>query len=345
LIRLEEGDCLAVLPALRAEGVRVDAVVTDPPYHLKSIVERFGKPGAAPAKGIQAYIDHSRDFMGRVWDGGEIAFEAETWRKVIRLMKPGAWLVAFSHPRYYHRMASAIEAAGFDIRDLIAWLYGSGFPKSRNLEKDFRRLGLTELADAYTGHGSALKPAIEPVCLARKPFGGSLAANIASHRTGALAIEDCSISAAGEVDRWPANVIHDGLAEVIEAFGEVEGGASAARFFYSAKAGDDDRFGSKHPTVKPIDLIAYLVRLICPAGGTVLDPFAGSGTTGVAALREGRSAILIEREADYCADIRARLAYYQGEGGHKLAEMQRNAGAGELAELPLFGADAGGGGR
>src|SRR6185369_765781 len=107
---------------------------------------------------------------------------------------------------------------------------------------------------------------------------GSLAANIASHGTGALAIADCSVKGAGtgELDRWPANVIHDGLAEVVEAFGVIEG-ASVARFFYSAKADGDDRFGSRHPTVKPIDLIAYLVRLVCPAGGLILDPFAGSG--------------------------------------------------------------------
>jgi site-specific DNA-methyltransferase (adenine-specific) len=343
-VTLHEGDCLAVMPALGAEGVRFDAVITDPPYHLKSIVERFGKPGSAPAKGIQGYINHSKDFMGRIWDGGEVAFEASTWRQVARLMKPGAWLVAFSHPRYYHRMASAIEAAGFDIRDLIGWLYSTALPKSRNLEKDLKRLGLVELAEAYSGHGSALKPAIEPICLARKPFGGSLAANIRAHGTGALAIADCSVRVAGEADRWPANVIHDGLAEVVEAFGVIEG-ASAARFFYSAKADGDDRFGSRHPTVKPIDLMAYLVRLVCPTGGTVLDPFAGSGTTGVAALREGRSAVLIEREPDYAADIRARLAYYQGEGRHKLAELQRNAGAGELPELPLFAEGGGGAGR
>lgn len=365
-VRLVHGDCLDVLPRLLEEGVRVDAVVTDPPYHLASIVDRLGSPDAAPiqsgATGV--YARSSAGFMGQQWDGGDVAFRADTWRAVFALMRPGAHLVAFGGARTYHRMACAIEDAGFEIRDQIGWLYGTGFPKSHNLDGD------------WEGWGTALKPAWEPICLARKPLLGSVADNIALFGTGAVNIDGCrvhaddaqggaytvkrlapgaQVNATGEwkqdaiyegetkPGRWPANVVHDGSDEVLESFaaygqrgaiapvhtrngdkfrntfgafsGNVDEAGStfrgdsgtAARFFYSAKAATEDRAGSSHPTVKPVALMRWLVRMITPPGGLILDPFAGSGTTGAAARAEGFASILIERENEYADDICRRL--------------------------------------
>ncbi len=278
------------------------------------------------------------------------------------MLKPGGHVIAFGGTRTYHRLACAIEDAGFEIRDLIAWMYGSGFPKSHNQAGD------------WTGWGTALKPAIEPIVFARKPLVGTVAANLAQHGVGALNIAACRVGsearengvasatsmqrasrveagyrhddgrgpgapASAVVGRWPANVLHDGSDEVeaaFAAFGERESRpgktkirgesrhcygkatradgpshndtGSAARFFYSAKADADDRIGSKHPTVKPVDLMRWIVRLVTPPGGTVLDPFAGTGTTGEAAYREGFSTILVEREEEYRTDIARRMA-------------------------------------
>jgi site-specific DNA-methyltransferase (adenine-specific) len=282
-----------------------------------------------------------------------VAFQAETWRQVLRVLKPGAHLLAFGGTRTSHRLAVAIEDAGFEIRDCVMWLYGVGFPKSLNIGG---------------GWGTALKPAWEPVIVARKPLIGTVAENVLAHGTGALNIDGCRIEAQGrphvvsdrrldhntyspglggsqsvgttDTGRWPANVIHDGSDEVLAAFPDAPGqiarartdggdmgnsvlGAlrhishnpeprndtgSAARFFYSAKATKADRADSKHPTVKPVALMRYLCRLVTPPGGRVLDPFAGSGTTGQAALEEGFAPTLIEAEAEYVADIERRLA-------------------------------------
>ncbi|ODU22761.1 MAG: hypothetical protein ABS87_00925 [Sphingomonas sp. SCN 67-18] len=364
-MRVEHGDCLEVLPRLLAEGVLVDSVVTDPPYHLTSIVKRFSADNAAPVKvgKTGAYARSARGFMGKKWDGGDIAFRPETWRAVFDVMKPGAHLVAFGGTRTYHRMVCAIEDAGFEVRDQLAWLYGCGFPKSHNQHGD------------WEGWGSALKPAIEPIVLARKPLCGTIAANLQAHGVGALNIEACRIETEGDLARWPANVIHDGSDEVLAGFPDTQSGlflphhrargvgrigtfeirdrsgeehptygdsGSAARFFYSAKATADERFGSKHPTVKPLDLMRWLCRLITPPGGLVLDPFAGSGTTGIAAMAEGFNAILIEREAEYIADINRRIAHVTGAGGLAAIEMARldsdeaRAVAAGL-DTPLFG--------
>jgi site-specific DNA-methyltransferase (adenine-specific) len=361
----------------------VDSVVTDPPYALVSIVKRFGGENAAPAKGNEAYQRASAGFMGRTWDTGETAFAVEFWAEVMRVLKPGGHVIAASGTRTYHRLACAIEDAGFEIRDMVSWLYGSGFPKShaplhgmlglprrmqRATWKEFHRL-------ARIMAGSALKPACEPWVLARKPLCGTIAGNLADWGVGSLNVDGCRVgdevrhaaftslapcsgnrlghadtSAArrgtqGEakeyVGRWPANVVHDGSEDVVDAFPDSNGqqgdlrahgncrqspngifggmrpaldhparndSGSAARFFYSAKADAMDRIGSKHPTVKPVDLMQYLCRLITPPGGTVLDPFAGSGTTGEAAFLEGFRCILIEREGEYVEDIRSRLA-------------------------------------
>jgi DNA modification methylase len=301
-------------------------------------------------------------------------------REVFRVLKPGAHLLSFGGTRTYHRMACAIEDAGFEIRDCVQWLYGSGFPKSHDVSKgidraagavrevvgrrhdaDKRQFGgkhpgwdrpwmhdadacerhisvtapATAAARQWSGFGTALKPACELIVLARKPLSeGTVAANVLRWGTGAQGDKFKSHTNG----RWPANVCHDGSDEVVGAFPETgisTGGGmkdlskgklffgdtnpnitdacgygdygSAARFFYTAKADSDDRLGSRHPTVKPLDLIQYLMRLVTPPGGLVLDPFAGTGTTGEAAWREGMRAVLIEREAEYQDDIRRRM--------------------------------------
>ena len=142
------GDCVQRMRELPDNSI--DSVVCDPPYHLTSIVKRFGADNAAPAKvgKTGAYARASKGFMGQTWDGGDVAFQPETWAEVLRVLKPGGHLVAFSGTRTYHRMAVAIEDAGFEIRDQLAWVYGSGFPKSHNQPG---------------GWGTALKPSWEPM--------------------------------------------------------------------------------------------------------------------------------------------------------------------------------------
>jgi site-specific DNA-methyltransferase (adenine-specific) len=409
-VRVFHGDSRDVLKTFPDN--HFDSVVCDPPYALVSIGKRFGAENAAPAKAGKsgAYARASAGFMGQKWDTGETAFDSEFWVEVMRVLKSGGHLIAFSGTRTYHRLACAIEDAGFEMRDMIAWLYGSGFPKSHDVSKgidkaagavregvgtetrqrggsddptqsggrNYRLAGgeiditapATDAARQWQGWGTALKPALEPIVLARKPLGQTVAANVLQHGTGALNIDASRIASSTPVQssagstgfgsgredgyelgtgaqfsdkgRWPANVILDGSEEVTGAFpdlGATAGGytrgaraegewlhakeagthqagfgdsGSAARFFYSAKADAADRCGSKHPTVKPVDLMAYLVRLVTPPGGLTLDPFAGSGSTGMACLREGFRCVLIEREAEYVADIERRLAHVQG---------------------------------
>jgi DNA modification methylase len=408
-VRVEHGDMLTVLGRMVAEGQRVHAIVTDPPYHLTA-----GKKGGTGAASLNEASPAGRaristGFMGKAWDGGDVAFRPGTWRLCWELLPPGGYLLAFSGTRTYHRMAMAIEEAGFEIRDMVSWLYGSGFPKSHDVSKaidkangdarpivgdkavtrEFKgrdyvgtgshatRVNITSAASAasaaWEGWGTALKPACEPICLARKPLVGTVAQNVQQHGTGALNIEGCrvgtestarlkdggrnqfpheddawepkTVAVGSDSGRWPANVCHDGSEEVAGAFGSARSSGdynkkpngsgapfgskdygrdgivtasyadsgSAARFFYSAKADADDRLGSKHPTVKPVDLMRWLVRLITPPGGIVLDPFAGSGTTGMACMAEGFDCILVEREAEYVADIRRRIAHVRGD--------------------------------
>jgi len=333
MIDVLNGDCIELMRSMPAASL--DSCVTDPPYHLTSIVKRFGKPGAAPARSQGAtgvYGRASAGFMGQTWDGGEIAYRPETWAEVLRVLKPGAYLLAFGGTRTFHRVAVAIEDAGFEIRDCIMWVYGSGFPKSHDVGKK---------VPEYEGWGTALKPAWEPIIVARAPLVGTVAANVTAHGTGALNIDACrvgnevrtaaftslapcggnALGAAGTqearrgtqgapktyVGRWPANVMHDGSDEVLAAFPDAKGQQGAARFFYCAKASKADRgAGNTHPTVKPQALMRYLCRLVTPPGGTVLDPFAGSGSTGVAALHEGFRAVLCEQSDDYVRIIRSR---------------------------------------
>lgn len=439
---LHAGDCLEVMASLPENSV--DAIVCDPPYHLTSIVKRFGGENAAACKvgKTGAYARASAGFMGKQWDGGDIAFRTETWALALRILKPGGYLIAFSGTRTYHRMTVAIEDAGFEIRDMICWHYGSGFPKSHNVSKGMDKAagakrekiatgapvkrmipGADQNADGswikdngriyqpgvevpatadaqkWDGYGTALKPATEPICLARKPLIGRVVENVLQHGTGALNIDGCRIAvddasyqkncsgdrghaenrtrdmdyamtagSASKIGRWPANLIHDGSPEVMALFpsdagasapvrgteqsaasvGVVTGerarvpgafhfdGGSAGRFFYTAKADAEDRLGSKHPTVKPLDLMQWLVRLVCPRGGVVLDPFAGTGSTGEAAWREGMKAVLIERETEYQADIARRMELAENPTKRAAVAKTKNK-LDRPGDLPLFG--------
>jgi DNA modification methylase len=486
--RVLTGDCLNVLPTLDADSV--DAIVTDPPYHL--------------------------GFMGKAWEGGDVSFRAETWVAVLRVAKPGAHLVAFGGTRTFHRLTCAIEDAGWEIRDCLSWLYGSGFPKSLDVSKaldkrrddraevlcvtawiraardranltnadldaafgfhgmaghwtsnasqpevptldqwahlmtvlrvddvpaDIQRLAVelngmkgqpgeawfrrevtgrdnkgaaiwgscdgeyaittpaTDAAKQWQGWGTALKPAWEPIILARKPLGGTVAANVQAHGTGALNIDGCRIGTestlgprgrgsfglinddgwtpkpsvnGSESGRWPANVVldEDAAAMLDAQSGEVKSPGSnssthagfqgggrgvplhegygdnggASRFFYTSKASRAERnagldelaarrsdyrpnddaesdtirerlHGSRaarnhHPTVKPLDLMQWLCRLVTPKGGLVLDPFCGSGTTGRAAVAEGFAFLGIDLDPEYAAIAQARIDEY-----------------------------------
>lgn len=428
MIDLRLGDLRKVLPTLEADSV--DAVVCDPPYEL--------------------------GFMGRAWDASGVAFQPETWRECLRVLKPGGFLLAFGGTRTHHRIGVAVEDAGFEIRDTIAWIYGQGFPKSLNV------------SEVRPGWGTALKPAFEPIVVGRKLFRGTVVANMLEHGTGALNIDGCRIgttkdvpasprraeqgpaygdlsNASGDepgfdpnVGRWPANVMlgHSedcvlvGQREVrgdgnwkgkTESIGyeggwdttdhprdrrvpEVEtidewdcvegcpvrlldeqsgtsrdgvasgrsrgfpkdgfvggsysdydgdpigygGAGGASRFFYCTKASraerdaglegfdeqrseyrrDDDPeantirerlHGSRprknhHPTVKPVAVMRWLCRLVTPPGGTVLDPFLGSGTTGIAAVLEGFGFVGVELGPEYLPIADARIAFWQEHG-------------------------------
>lgn len=386
---IHHGDLIDVIPTLPADSI--DAGVMDPPYDLTA--KKKGGSGLAslnpnsPAGRSRIGTGNGAGgFMGMKWDGTGVAFRVETWLEVKRVLKPGAYLVAFGGTRTYHRMAVAIEDAGFELRDSIAWLYASGFPKNHDLGD---------------GKGTALKPAFEPIVVARKPFKGSITDCHAKHGTAALNIDACRVEGApydasgdrGHVDerkrrsefgmtpgrasaigRWPANVVIDGVvaAAIDEQTGDLVSGANptrrgsdkfcdtygafkgqeecdaargldvggASRFYYCAKPSRDERDmgcydvtpkqrdesrkdgnpggdnprnrgvqarGNFHPTVKPVELMRWLVRLVTPVGGTVLDPFCGSGTTGMACVYEQRQFIGIEREAEYVEIAKRRI--------------------------------------
>ncbi len=282
-------DAMEVLTRMTDNSV--DAIVTDPPYGLS--------------------------FMGKKWDYD--VPPVMVWKECLRVLKPGGHLLSFGGSRTYHRMVCAIEDAGFEIRDQIMWLYGSGFPKSHNLSDD------------WEGWGTQLKPAHEPIVMARKPFKGTVANNVLEHGTGALNIDASRIDYNGEkpniggrgahgrgdgygfkalgddleansTGRWPANIIHDGI------------DSEWARYFYCPKPSKAERGEhNDHPTVKPVALMEYLVRLVSPPGGVVLDPFLGSGTTGVAAIKQGFHFIGIEREDKYIPIAEARMAHINDE--------------------------------
>lgn len=431
-VTVHSGDSRDVLKTIPDNSI--DSIVTDPPYALVSIVKRFGSPNAAPARDGDVYSRSSSGFMGQQWDTGETAFAKEFWQECLRVLKPGGYVLSFGATRSYHRLACAIEDAGFEIRDCIMWVYGTGFPKSHDVSKGIDKklkvegtfggpkseahagwiergklrggeghdgyqrpwmddpeavdknareyIPASSEAAKYKGWGTALKPAVEPIVMARKPVIGTIAENVLQYGTGAINIDGCrvgnetitydlkggenlnklsrpngnddeysrglgaygvgakqvSIGKATVTGRWPANLIHDGSDEVNEAFpisnsarignpnnpkrggnstpiwGMSDGrethdyrdSGSASRFFYSAKASKKEKVGN-HPTQKPIALMQYLCKLVTPPGGTVLDPFAGTGTTAEGAWREGFSSILIEREEEYVKLIDQRI--------------------------------------
>lgn len=327
---LIQADALALLKQLPAASV--DAVVTDPPYGLAFKREQWDGGALADGLGLHAFT--------RSW--------AE---QVARVLKPGGYLAAFGAPRTVHRLVAGIEDAGLEIRDQLLWLYGSGVPKSRRLPG---------------GLGSALKPAYEPILLARKPLDRltpATIANVARHGTGALNIDASRIArpaseAAGE-GFWPANLALGHEPECDQSTGECmpgcvvpliddiaacerqPGAPPFSRLFYAAKASRTEReaglealskqrspiFSGRltapranvHPTVKPIALMRWLLRLVVPPGGMVLDPFAGSGSTGIAAVLERRQFVGIEREAEYIAIARARIAHWAQQRESEIA--------------------------
>jgi len=385
------GSNLDVLPFMADNSV--DSIVTDPPYEL--------------------------GFMGKSWDSTGIAYNVEVWTECLRVLKPGGHLLAFGGSRTWHRMAVAIEDAGFELRDNIAWLYGSGFPKSHNISKaidkvqggqvkvgkafkvageygdrdlrdpetqgasreEMRHKADTDDAKKWSGWGTALKPAFEPVVVGRKPLSGTIAENVLEWGVGGLNIDASRIGMTAEdkeksannwkphgyeskeniyeigikvlasnqkEGRWPANLILDeytaglldeqsedvsrffyvakaskrdrneGLDELPETqaskmTGRSEGSAGLVRIREDGSIGENPYAGKSgaaknfHPTVKPTDLMRYLIKLVTPAGGVVLDPFTGSGSTGKAALLDGYQFLGIEMTDDYLPIIQGRL--------------------------------------
>jgi len=347
------GNCLELMAEI--DSGTVDAAVTDPPYGLEFMGNSWD--GGDGFRRSLNTSDTSRDSVfGRAsrtspeYRAGYLFQEfTQAWAtEVLRVLKPGGHLLSFGGARTYHRMATGIEDAGFDIRDQIMWVHGQGFPKSKNLKDD------------WDGWGTSLKPAHEPIVVARKPLNGTVQANAEQYGTGALNIADCRVGSDGvSLGRWPANLIHDGSEAAIASFPDAPGqlanasmnsearkmqncygvmcrgrkdepsagcanvgevglkmrpgmrrldSGSASRFFYCAKASKKERgLGNNHPTVKPINLMRYLCRLVTPPNGLVLDPFTGSGTTGIAASREGFSFLGFERREQYVEIARTRI--------------------------------------
>ena len=370
------GDCLEELKKL--EDNSVDAVITDPPYGLSNTKpQQVADVLKAWVTGDTVSVPAKRGgFMGKDWDS--FVPPPAVWEECMRVLKPGGHMAVFAGARTQDLMGLSIRLAGFEIRDTLGWVYGSGFPKSHNISKSIDKAAVAE-AKQWDGWGTALKPAIEPIILARKPLDGTVANNVLAHGVGGLNIDACRVQTDDDLQkkypngpggntfgggrmaitewnqpagRFPANVLLDehaakemdkqsGVSKSVRsergagkrgdtaAYGEYgtlddttrghsdSGGAS--RFFpvfkYQAKAPKKERpviereDGSKiqHPTVKPLTLLEWLVELITPPNGTVLDPFAGSGTTLQAALNKGFTPIGIEQDADYIKLIEKRL--------------------------------------
>ena len=389
-MKLYHGDCLEELKKL--EDNSVDAVITDPPYGLSNTKpQQVADVLKAWVTGDTVSVPAKRGgFMGKDWDS--FVPPPAVWEECMRVLKPGGHMAVFAGARTQDLMGLSIRLAGFEIRDTLGWIYGSGMPKSHNVSKAIDRAAgklapestgftvagyshnpdklqhtapsrgyippkpVTDGAKRWDGWGTALKPAIEPIILARKPLEGTVANNVLSHGVGGLNIDACRVDgASADAGRFPANVLldehaakemdkqsgyqRDGVAvqrnrknsesnpngiyrshvresEPDQTFGS---GGGASRFFpvfkYQAKAPKRERpviereDGSKiqHPTVKPVALMEWLVELITPPGGTVLDPFAGSGTTLQAALSKDFTPIGIEQDADYIELIKERL--------------------------------------
>ena len=477
-----QGDSFEVLDTLEEKSI--DAIVTDPPYGLTSITKRFGKEDSTPAKEGKdgSFVRLSKGFMGKTWDGTGIEHNVDFWKKCFKVLKPGGYLLSFGGTRTFHRIACAIEDAGFEIRDTLMWLYGSGFPKSQNVglaidkkngveskvvgrirgasstgknlvgndtfvAKNQYEDGTYDIKIAqneYAGYGTCLKPAYEPIIMARKPVEGTVADNMLKYGVGGINIDECRVGddlikggtvpkmGAGNLGicnfktrnaeridypehlgRFPANVITDGSDEVKanmpftnpskqvlgganrksqtqegsispcgwketnrvkKTEGYNDNGGSASRYFYCAKASKKDRDegldnfesvkinltqngGNRkengksmlenpniskkniHPTVKPVELMQYLVRLVAPKGAVVLDPFCGSGSTGKACMYENteRNAnykfIGIEMTEEYLPIIVARIDYAKNK---KDFEKIKEAKAKGYEQIKLF---------
>lgn len=434
-VRIIHGDCIEEMRKLDENSV--DSVVVDGPYGIRFMGKAWDGADIEARYATAASSDEGRARNGMAMQAGRNdrsmaasrafqEFSREWAAEALRVLKPGGYLLSFSAPRTYHRMVSGIEDAGFEIRDQILWIFGSGFPKSHNGEWG----------------GTALKPAHEPVVVARKPLDGTVEENWRKWGTGALDIDGCRIpsepmrpntgkgalprrhegeiregSPCGqphELGRWPANIIHDGSEEVLAAFPDAPGqmadasasasarktqnvygamrrgrgdefsannsnagavgfsmrpgtrrldAGSAARFFYCAKASKRDRDEgldgmplvttdvlaghrsrrmeevkrpdgappsqgrNTHPTVKPTDLMRYLCRLVTPAGGTLLDPFMGSGSTLKAAVLEGFDCIGIEREVEHVATAQLRVDHAKQQAAEEAAALAEAAAA------------------
>lgn len=309
-IEIFEGDNRHILRDLIDQGTRVHSAVMDPPYNFTSIVKRFGKADSKPAKQGSGgrFSRLSTGFQGQQWDATGIERDPEFWRLVYDILLPGGYCFAFSSAMTGHWQAVAMEQAGFTMHPFIAWLYSTGMPKAHAVTKFAPS---AEEWDGWYYSTAVQKPAIEPIYVAQKPFSEKTGyANVLRHGVGAVNIGGCRVpSSNGDAGRWPANVIHDGSTGVVEIFppGHDEFFHCFPVALHAPKANKGDRAGSTHPTVKPVNLMRHLVRLTTPRGGLVLDPFAGSGTTGEAAVLEGSNAILIEQNAIYSSDIRRRF--------------------------------------
>lgn len=381
--QLHLGDCLEVMRTLADNSV--DAIVTDPPYALT---------GASGSGG----------FMGSKWDS-ELP-TMEMWKEALRVAKPGAHLLAFGGTRTYHRLASAIEDAGWEVRDCVFWAHSQGFPKGQDIGKAMAKShaaakvtseDTASISQKWDGWNSQLKPAVEPIVLARKPLEGTIVENVLKYGTGAINIDACRVpldiddalqkgvkhdgkaldtqkagwgfkrvDRAPGIGRYPANLLHDGSPEVLACFpgggtsaaprpvnanrdGEQSSDArytekgntnfamkpgmrrpptSPARFFYCAKASRSERGeGNIHPTIKPLALMRWCVTLVAPPDSVVLDPFMGSGSTGIAALQCGCRFVGIEREPEYMAIAERRIATALDEPPQTAAEDSRGGDA------------------
>lgn len=319
-VQLHGGDCLEVMAAL--QDASLDGCITDGPYHMPEMEKRFGKATSKRAKGRLHGEGANGNALGNGQIYSDICNRVELWAGVHRVLKPGAWLLAFNRPGLpAARMTCAIADAGFEVRDDIEWLYATGFPHGKPLgklvdrkvfgahcdEDEIARGPVSHAGAFYDGHDITFKPAHERIVVARKPIEGTIGDNLLRYGTGALDVTTCRVEHETG-SSWPANVVTDGSAVIWDAFPKDADGLSPARFFFSAKADARDRAGSSHPTVKPLSLIEWLVKLAIRPGGTVLDPFAGSGTLGEAAWCCGRRAVLIEIKEEFQRDIAQRMA-------------------------------------
>lgn len=380
---IHNNDCLKQMRQMEPDSV--DAIVTDPPYGIafmgadwdsygsstggESVEERLRKgreyDGGNPAvpkfgnsHGKRVTLDEMRSFQERM---------TPIMAEALRVAKPGAHMLCFGGTRTFHRMACAIEEAGWCIKDCIMWVYGSGMPKGQRVERLMER-DYPELADEWVGWSTQIKPAWESIIVAYKPFKGTVAKNVAEYGTGAMNIDACRVPTESHGDdvavgsakgRYPANLVHDGSDEVRACFPDSDGqqadvragiergqgvcygkygptneyakrtesDSSAARFFYCAKASKKDRGeGNDHISVKPNALMRWCVRLVCRPGGAILDPFMGSGSTGVACMQEGMDFIGCELDPHYCEIAERRISEAERD-----AESER-----ECAQATLF---------